>query len=226
MGGSVIGIISYLPDNSKIRDRRLTKLIKLVLQCNYIFNNLPIMIIAQNWTDEELNKFSQMRNIKFFTYDKLGITGARNKLREHFLYSDYQYLIMLDDDVSLNGGPQQGLEYLRQLHLYKNGFWEFNLTLLKLFAISKDLFSKEKFDDSIQPENEGGFEDRIFVNKLRSKYPDLRHQFNVKGLSQSSLSTRDPDSTWYVNQDIQKMREKTNNLIDSLATKFNDNIKN
>lgn len=48
MGRSVIGIISYLPDDMKIRKSRFLKLANLVLQCNYIFNNLPIMIIAQN----------------------------------------------------------------------------------------------------------------------------------------------------------------------------------
>ena len=221
MGKAVIGIISYLPDDEKIRKHRFTKLANLLYQCNYIFNNLPIMIIAQNWKEEEFKKISKP-NIKGFFYDKLGIVGARNKLREHFLNSLYNYLIMLDDDVSLTGGPIQGIEYLRQLNLYKDGFWEFNLTLLKLFAISKSLFEKESFDENINPENGEGFEDRIFVSKLRAKYPSLKHQFNVEGLRQSSISTKDSDSTWYKNQDIKKMRDKTLKMIDELNTKFNN----
>lgn len=226
MASSVIGIISYLPDDMKIRKNRLAKLANLLFQCNYIFNNLPIMIVAQNWTDEELKKYKSLLNVTFYVYqDKLGIVGARNKLREHFLESNYNYLIMLDDDIVLSGGPIQGIEYLRQLHLHKDGFWEFNKTLLKLFAISKSLFEKEEFDKDFNPEDGDGFEDRLFVNKLRAKYPELKYEFKVPGLSQSSISTKDTYSTWYSNQDIQKMREHTNKLIDELSTKFND-IKN
>jgi len=222
MSNAIIGIISYLPDNEKVRNNRFKKLCNLIEQCNLIFVNLPIMIIAQNWKDNEVEKLYKP-NITCLRFDKLGIVGARNKLREKFLESKYNYLIMLDDDVTLKGGPREGIEYLRQLNLYKNGFWEFNLTLLKLFAISKDLFKLEKFDENINPENADGFEDRIFVNKLRVKYPQLKHQFNIGGLTQSSISTKDPDSTWYSNQDIKQMREKTNNIIDNLSTKLNDN---
>jgi len=224
MSDAVIGIISYLPDNVVIRKNRYLKLLNLIKQCNYIFNDLPIIIISQNWNTEELNDISQYTNIKLYKYDKLGIVGARNTLRKHFLESNYNYLIMLDDDITLYGGPEQGQEYLNQLNMYKDGFWEFNLTLLKLFAISKSLYEKEKFDDDLNPENGDGFEDRIFVNKLRTKYPELKHIFNVNGLSQSSISTKDTDSTWYNGQDIQSMREKTNKIISNMTTKFNERI--
>ena len=218
MSTSVIGIISYLPDDKKIRSSRIAKLSKLLWQCNYIFPSLPIMIIAQNWKNLKVTG----NNVTLYHYDKLGIVGARNKLREHFLQSDYNYLIMLDDDVSVIGGPQDGIEYLRQLHLYKDGFWEFNLTLLKLFAISRSLFEKEKFDENINPEKGEGFEDRIFVNKLRVKYPELKHQFKLRNLKQISISTKDKDSTWYTDQDVSDMRNKTNKIIENLNTKLFD----
>ena len=35
--------------------------------------------------------------------NKLGITGARKKLREIFINSEYDYLIMLDDDNRIYG---------------------------------------------------------------------------------------------------------------------------
>ena len=217
MINGVIGIISYLPDDEKIRKHRFSKLCSLLISCNYIFSTLPIIIIAQNWKPENLNKLKSFNKVTAYEYDKLGIVGARNKLREHFLDSKYQYLIMLDDDdVQLVGNEAQGMEYLRQISLHWDGFWEFDLTLLKLFAIAKPLFSKEKFDENINPENGDGFEDRIFVNKLRVKYPELRHVFKVPGLRQISISSKDEDSTWYSNQDIKSMREKTNNIIDNL----------
>ena len=226
MVNGVIGIISYLPEDEKIRGHRFSKLCSLLSSCNYIFSTIPIIIIAQNWKPENLNKLKGFNRVTAYEYPKLGIVGARNKLREHFIQSNYNYLIMLDDDVQLYGNKAQGMEYLRQLSLHRDGFWEFNLTLLKLFAISKSLFEKEKFDDNINPENGDGFEDRIFVNKLRVKYPNLRYIFKVPGLNQVSISTKDVDSTWYVNQDIKDMREKTNQIIDNLQTKLNDSIKN
>ena len=64
---------------------------------------------------------------------------------------------------------------------------------------------------------------------MRVKYPNLRYIFKVPGLNQVSISTKDADSTWYVNQDIQDiqdMREKTNQIIGNLQTKLNDSIKN
>lgn len=231
MSKVVIGIISYFPEDKKIRNNRALKLKKLINQCNYIFNNLPIMIIAQNWEEQDFIEYAENSTVSFYKYDKLGIVGARNTLRKHFLESSYDYLIMLDDDVVLSGTPQKGIEYLKQLTSCKEGFWEFNATLLKLFAISKYLFEKEKFDETITPENGDGFEDRIFVNNLRFKYPNLRHEFKVKGLTQSSISTNDPDSTWYKDQNLRVMRENTNNKINSLNpvkikitkdTKFND----
>ena len=42
-----IGIISYLPDDPKIRAARKEKLKNLIIKCNEIFN-LPIIMVAQN----------------------------------------------------------------------------------------------------------------------------------------------------------------------------------
>ena len=45
-----IGIISYLPDNEKVRETRVRRLNKLLHKLDEIFN-LPIIIIAQNYQD-------------------------------------------------------------------------------------------------------------------------------------------------------------------------------
>lgn len=205
----VIGIISWLPDKTESRSRRFNKLKKLIQTCNSLFH-LPIMIIAQNWTEIELN---QIQNVQFFTYDKLGIVGARNKLREHFLQSDYDYLIMLDDDCTLYADQYSAEKYLKQIDEHPSGFGEFKKTLLKLFAISKDVFSLEAFDENIKPEDSGGFEDRVFVNKLRDKYPEKRYIFERYSIQEYSLATADPDSTWYCGQNLQEMLNNTENAI-------------
>ena len=79
-----IGIISYLPDNIEVRNRRKNKLLNLIFRCNYLFN-LPIIIIAQNYreTDSDIINF---KNCQVINFEKpLGITNARKELRKEFL---------------------------------------------------------------------------------------------------------------------------------------------
>lgn len=199
----VIGIISYLPDDLEIRNYRKNKLLNLILNCNLLFN-IPIIIVAQNYKDED---FIHFKNCTLYTYkNKLGITGARKELRKIFLKSNYDYLIMLDDDCELCGNS--GDRYLSQIDENPDCFIEFNKTLLKLFAISKNVFSQVDYDD-INVEAGEGFEDRIFVNKLRKLYIDKRREFKNTLIEQHSISTEDKYSTWYKNQDTEKMLENT-----------------
>ena len=194
MLSKVIGIISYLPNNKDIKGNRLKKLKNLVGKCNEIFA-LPIIIIAQNYKQEDFDYLKCYKNINFYVFDKLGIVGARNKLRDIFLNLNYDYLIMLDDDCKLEGYKSSGRQYLEQIDNNPNKFGEFNNTLLKLFAISKYIFNKIDFNSDIDPEKESGFEDRYFVNYLRKKYPNNRFIFNVPSLEEISISTGDADTT-------------------------------
>lgn len=215
MNNKVIGIISYLPDSAEIRQNRLTKLLNLINSCNNIFN-LSIYIVIQNYTDNEIHQLKECRNVSVSqNYSRLGIVGARKKLREDFLSSIYDYLIMLDDDCSITGNRNSGIQYIKQIEDNPNKFYEFNKTLLKLFAISREIFELEDFED-INPEKEEGFEDRVFVNKLRKKYPNKQYVFNKGALRESSVSTKDKDSTWYTNQDLKKMLSNTFNCIENI----------
>lgn len=211
-----IGIISYLPDDKEIRKIRTTKLINLLKKCQEIFYNIPFIIIAQNYhtEDKDILKIAPHSTI-VSCQDKLGITGARKYLRNVFLNSEYDYLIMLDDDCILSGDYNSGKLYLKQIEEHPGMFYEFNKTLLKLFAISKEIFSKEDYED-VNPEKEECFEDRVFVNKLRKKYPDKQYTFIKHNLSESSISTKDTYSTWYTNQDLTKMLENTSEKIKNI----------
>lgn len=206
----VIGIISYLPEDKEVQKIRFYKLLKLINSCNYLFN-LPFIIIAQNYSSSYISELVAVaKNIKIYNYPKLGITGARHELRSKFLASEYDYLIMLDDDCEVAG--ISGQEYLKQIENNPNCFIEFKSTLLKLFAISKTIF-KEVDYENIEAENGDGFEDRIFVNTLRIKFPDARREFQKTGLTESSISTNDPLSTWYKKQDLETMINKTNTKL-------------
>jgi len=48
MINAVIGIISYLPDDAKLRKRRITDFNNLLEQLNDFMPMLPILVIAQN----------------------------------------------------------------------------------------------------------------------------------------------------------------------------------
>lgn len=211
-----IGIVSYLPDDKEIREVRTTKLFNLIRKCQEIFYNVPFIIIAQNYHTESKDILKVAPHSTIVScQDKLGITGARKYLRNVFLNSEYDYLIMLDDDCTLSGDYNSGKLYLQQIEEHPGRFYEFNRTLLKLFAISKEIFSKEDYED-VSPEKAEGFEDRIFVNKLRKKYPDRQYTFIKHNLSESSISTKDTYSTWYTNQDLNKMLENTNEKIKNI----------
>ena len=72
---------------------------------------MPIIIVAQNWGDD-----IEIEHATVFKYaNKLGITEARRKLREIFLDSDYDYLIMLDDDAKLVGTKEDADKYIQQI---------------------------------------------------------------------------------------------------------------
>ena len=203
----VIGIISYLPDDIKIRDARIKKLTNLLNRIENLFQ-LPVILIAQNYK----MYVPEYSNLLMFEYPKLGIVGARRKLREKFLESSYDCLIMLDDDCSIYGSRGDAMAYLQQIDNNPGMFYEFNVSLLKLFAISKEIFKEVDFAD-VNPEDGEGFEDRIFVETLRKRFPDKRYQFIKGHLEEYSVSTKDTYSTWYTNQDIKQMLKNTEEII-------------
>lgn len=215
MLSKIIGIISYLPDDETIRSHRKEKLDILISKLNKLFN-LPIVIIAQNYLESDIwyfkNKYSNV--LIEDKVVKLGITGARKALREYFLNSSYDYLIMIDDDIEVIG--EHGDQYLKQIDANPNCFIENNKSRLQLFAISKYILSKHDFND-IEAEKGEGFEDRIFFYTLCKKFPEAHKKFIGTGIQERALATKDPDSTWYKNQDLKSMIEKTNKKIEELA---------
>lgn len=216
MLSKVIGIISYLPDNEEIRDNRWHKLINLILTCNVLFN-LPIHIEAQCWTSDEMDILNSMfTNVEVNTHkNKLGILGARRTLRSWFIESKYDYLIMLDDDIVLVGDVNGGKTYKEQIDKNPDGWGIFSGTLLHLFAISKTIFKKYDYLD-VEPENGGGFEDRLFVEKLSKYEQGSRFIFNKAGLDAQAIVTKDKYSTWYSDQDLPTTLKNTSDLVSKL----------
>ena len=205
----VIGIISWLPNDSTriIRQKRLEE---LLVKCDNLFN-LPIIIIAQNWSGRE----KTTTNCILYNYEQLGITGARKKLREKFLESNYDYLIMLDDDSELIGTKEQAQDYVKQIDEHPHSVGIFKGTLLKLFAISKTIMLQIDYED-VSAEKGEGFEDMLFVEKCKRKFSNEYFMFIRHGLDDISDSSNDTYSTWWKGQYIKKeMGDKSRKIIEN-----------
>ena len=157
-----IGIISYLPDEQNLRDKRLNRLINLLKQCDEFFK-LPILLVAQNFK----NDFNFMPiNSRLYIYNyknKLGITGARINLRKYFLKSNFDNIILLDDDMKLTN-EDNAIKYLREID-GKYDFYYIKSWLLNFSCISKNGMKKIIFEPEIDPEKGLGFEDWVFYEK-------------------------------------------------------------
>lgn len=203
-----IGIISYLPDDGSVRKSRFEKLCGLIETCNQLFN-LHIHVIIQNYKGEEetLRRFSNVSLSD--NYGRCGIVGARRKLREWFLGSQYDTLIMLDDDCEVVGTKAGAREYLDAIDAHPGCFGEFRGSQLKLFCIDKSLMRRADFAE-INPEDGDGFEDTVFVSSLERRFPKMMFSFSeVRNLRETSSGAGDELSTWYRGQDLRDMLRKT-----------------
>ena len=191
-----IGIISYFPDDETLRKVRIEKLDAVIKNCNFLFN-LPIMIIAQNWK----NLVCNLPNVNVINYEnKLGITGARRELRKKFLESEYDYIVMLDDDAKLIGTPEDARRYIHQIHEHPGKWYGVYKTyLLKLFAISKSMFAEIDYPDG-EAEDGDFFEDMYLIMALDKLYPSNKFIFTRTSLNDVSDSANDPNSTWFHKQ--------------------------
>lgn len=203
----VIGIISYLPDDEKKRKIREEKITSLIRTCNDLFD-LPIIIVAQNWKDFRVD----CCQLYSFT-EPLGIIGARKELRKVFLASNYDYLIMLDDDCVIDGDQSSAKKYLDQIDNHPGCFGMFKATLLKLFAISKEIFREVDYGDGKVEEGDF-FEDILFVETLKKKYPHKAFVFNRGNLKETSNNYNDENSTWFHGQfNKRAMGDKTKEMV-------------
>lgn len=196
------GIISYFPDDPQLKKVRVDRLNTLLKQIDYIFN-IPIIIIAQNWSGLSLREGTIRKPIIIHTYKNgLGINKARSTLREKFLESEFDSMIMFDDDSVLKGTPAGGLAYLKAISEHPGGFCEMKPSLLKLFAISKECFELIKYPDGGADDKDPRmrfFEDMYLCRALKLVYPERQFFFKMsKDLIELSDAAYDEGNTgWH-----------------------------
>lgn len=142
-----IGIVSYFPDDEILRNERQGYCFDLINKCQEVFKDVPIIVIAQNWQGRKIE------GATIYEYDKLGIYKARNELKKIFLASEYDNLIMLDDDAILTGDEIDGRLYMKEVSNNPNKIGYFQGKFLKLCCIPKEVyknipdFTEETYND-------------------------------------------------------------------------------
>ena len=174
------GIVSWLPDKEQTRTERQDRLNRLFKQLNDIWPEIDILLITQNWkTFKPIDISNKIVRIDF--KDGLGILKARQTLREEFLKSNYEYLIMMDDDCIIKTTEEASKAYMKELDKHSQGFCFIHAdkartkfhpyigAQLNLCAISKFIYKKEPMVP-IDPQQSEGYEDSIFATLLHHKY--------------------------------------------------------
>lgn len=94
----LIGIISYLPNETKLRQKRLKSHIQQLKELRNIFKDIFIYDVLQNYTEDEI-KLLDVDEYKVFDTG-IGAGPARNEVLDYYYNSNYNTLLMLDDDTS------------------------------------------------------------------------------------------------------------------------------
>lgn len=76
---------------------------------------------------------------RVYYYPKLGITGARKTLRQVFLTLDFDYIILLDDDMELLESTEQAKYYLKWIASNPTTALEYQNYLLNMFGMPRSL---------------------------------------------------------------------------------------
>ena len=91
-----VGVISYLPDDSK-RTKRLKASRTQIEWLHKLFINEKIIVIAQNYNEED---YLDDPLVEYKKYDKgIGAGRARNQILLDFYSSDKDWLFICDDDT-------------------------------------------------------------------------------------------------------------------------------
>jgi hypothetical protein len=207
----VVGIISYMPDREPDRSQRIERFERLLNQITELWPDLKVMVISQNWKD-----YSPKKNIINFSYGKLGILKARKTLRDRFLQSEFDYLIMFDDDAIIQcldkGSPQK---YLTLIDNNPNGFMflQYETSQLNGCAISKHVYGLEPMVN-IDAEKSEGFEDVIFSWLLHTKYPNKEFKCDFIKCIHFKNPNEVAPSTWAREgkKDWKKLRNRTEEI--------------
>ena len=212
-----IGIVSYFPNKEPLRTNRKLAFNNLLHILDTYFK-LPIVIIAQNWRDEDFNLEYYSNAIKIYSYKvPLGVTGANVILREKLLLENYDYFIHLDDDINIICDKYTVDNYFNEIDSHPNMFGQ--LKKYQLCAISKYMLEIMNWDYIKDMESWRGeiWEDLAYINTWKTIYPNRFFKFTSGKVPKMDFgpSENDPNTTWWDESKNQSsIRKKTLKIID------------
>ena len=105
-----LGIISYLPHNAEMRERRLRVHNNQLEWLRKTFTDLTIFVVAQNYHESDYNGIVD----KYISVEPCGPSKARNYLLETLYNSDQNFMCVLDNDITLYDyyNPQELLQLM------------------------------------------------------------------------------------------------------------------
>lgn len=155
--------------------------------------DIPVIIIAQNWKDE----IAIQPDWIVYNYDKLGITGARIKLREKFLESEFDQLIMMDDETIFNAVKPK--LFLKTIAAHPLG-WAKVSQNIQFAVVSRAIYEKLEFPD-VDVNRDMIWEDMVFVALLEEFYYDAKYALSNCGieydLDVNATAADKGGSTWW-----------------------------
>lgn len=220
MGNLCIGIPSWLPDDEESRSLRIDRLNRLINQIKELFD-LPIIFISQNWKDYK----PDYDKCQIISEGRLGILKARQLLFKTFLESEYTHMVLFDDDAIIEGTKELCDEYIKKVSNQNKVFAFVNTdrptckytpyadSQLNLCCISKELYKECPLPD-IDPQNNEGFEDRVWSTLLHLVYGEYEQQV-PKGLKCVHFKNKNEKapSTWSEDgHDWKRLRLRTAQL--------------
>lgn len=96
----VFGVISYLPDNN-IRDKRLKAHYTQMEWLSRVLPNIPTVRVYQNWREDKIPNAPTADDIVKMFNVGIGPSRARNIILEYFYASNFDWLMLCDDDSYL-----------------------------------------------------------------------------------------------------------------------------
>lgn len=193
-------IISYSPDEDTTRCENLRKIVETLDK----YFNWPIIAALRGWH----KPLPDSPNFHPIRVEAPGIRIARKVLRKQALASEYNYFIMLDDDMVVDIVEQDIPLFIDMLQRNPTGYClTYNPVMLKGFAISRPIFEKVDYAPfENRPNIPGtwlGFEDAAFVGEclLRFPYratlsPSLWDRSDIDGFSLQSSWLDDEATHW------------------------------
>lgn len=211
----IIGIPSYFPDD--IRDERIYRFERLLRTIGKLFPNFPVVIIAQNWKTYTPDTSDIPNELHIVHRDRLGIVGARIALQKELLKYDFDYAILMDDDIIIYGGDVEG--FLKPFEEKDDGF-SFNYDgkryvngPLQMCVISKYILKQEPLNPKIDPQTGVGYEDVVYCWYLHCKYPDNEIWYPGETCFTIFISGQIFSSTWGNKKTEQKISDEDKTKI-------------